>query len=569
MVVYDDKLKPLHGYEEGRVDAVDAETSARALAYKNEFLKRFIPIDQRQIGRRLTGDRFYVTRKYDGEYAMIVHDAGQTVTINRSGRVRRGIPCIEEAGRLLSAAGVKQAMLGAEIYVDRGDRRGRVNDLLAALADRRRIGDLQLAVYDIVSWNGRPWRAPYTETWKRLHDSFAGGERVRAVDMEVVSTAEQVAEIYEKWVVRERSEGLVVRSDLPFVFKIKPRHAVDAVVIGFSEGVGAERGQVRSLLLALMPAEGRYQVMGRVGSGLVQEVRELLFERLSRAVIPSDFVETDANLVAFRMVRPEAVVEVTVGDLLYETEAGPKMNTLLEIADGRYRIAGTVEGAKFIAPVFVRIRTDKRADAGDVRLEQIERFALREAEERVVEAPAPAERKPSRLLFREVYLKTVGEKTMVLKFMVWKTNKEHTGDFPAYVLYVMNYSPQRMEPLQRDVDVSDSAEQIRTLLGRALEKRLKGGWRKVSSLTASADESAEAGTMPKTRKRPAAPKTAVAAVSSASDAPTGKARTTRTAPKVRSETVKEARSAQSAAKFRSTEPADPAMRRGTRTRVKT
>ncbi|WP_418983370.1 hypothetical protein [Alistipes sp.] len=496
MTVYDDKLRPLHGYEEGRAEAVDAQTSERALTYKNQFLKRFIPIDQRQIGRRLTGDRFYVTRKYDGEYAMIVHDGSQTVTINRSGRVRRGIPCIAEAGRLLEAAGVGEAMLGAEIYVDRGNRRGRVNDLLAALADPKRIGDLRLAVYDIVSWNGKPWRANYTETWKRLHEVLRAGERVRVVDMEVVTTAEQVAELYEKWVVRERSEGLVVRSDLPFVFKIKPRHSIDAVVIGFSEGIGTERGQVRSLLLALMPAPGRYQVMGRVGSGLIEEVRELLFDRLSQQVIPSDFVETDANLVAFRMVRPEAVVEVTVGDLLYETEAGPKMNPLLEIVNGVYRIAGTVAGAKFIAPVFVRIRTDKRADAGDVRLEQIERFALQEASERIVEAPPPAPLAKSRLLFREVYLKTVGEKTMVQKYMVWKTNKEQSGDFPAYVLYVMNYSPQRMEPFQRDVDVSDSADQIRSLLRRALEKNLKSGWRKVASLTDRAAEEPSAKRVP-------------------------------------------------------------------------
>lgn len=490
MKVFDDKMKAVHGYEEGRADAVDAETAGKALAYKNEFLKRFIPIDRNRIGQRLTGDRFYVTRKYDGEYAMIVHDGGQTVTINRSGRVRRGIPCIEEAGRLLEAAGVDEAMLGAELYVDAGNRRGRVNDLLAALADGKRIDSLQLAVYEIVEWNGKPWRERFTRTWERLHEVFRTGDRVRVVDMEEASDAQRVIELYDQWVVGERSEGLVVRSDLPFVFKIKPRHSIDAVVVGFSEGVGAEKGQVRSLLVALMPAEGRYQVMGRVGSGLAEEVRELLYDRLSRHVVRSEYVQTDANLVAFRMVRPDTVIELSVGDLLWETEAGPKTNTLLEIVDGAYRIAGTVAGVKFIAPVFVRIRTDKRADAGDVRLEQVERFAVPVAGERAVEAPAPAELPSSRLLFREVYLKTIGQKTMVQKYMVWKTNKERTGDYPAYVLYVMNYSPQRMDPLQRDVDVSDSAEQIRALLARAMERNLKGGWRRVASSAVRMDGAA-------------------------------------------------------------------------------
>lgn len=483
MKLYDDRLKALHGYEEGKVDAIDPDSSSKALAYKKDFLKHIIPLDAKQAERRLAGDRLYVTRKYDGEYAFIIHDGNRTVTVNRSGRVRRGIPCIEEAGRLIASAGIDEGMFGAEIYVDLGAKRGRVNDLLAALADKKRIEALRLAVFDLVELDGKPWRKNYAQTWERLHAVFGHGKRVREVDMEVAKNPAQVLDIYEKWVGQERSEGVVVRSDLPFVYKIKPRHSIDAVVVGFSEGTGAEKGQARSLLLALMPAEGRYQVMGRVGSGLVEEVRELLFDRLSRRVLPSEFIETDANQVAFRMVRPDTVVEVTVGDLLYETEAGPKMNTLLEIDDGTYRIAGTVEGAKFIAPVFVRIRTDKKADAGDVRLTQIEHFASPHSRSSVVETRQPAELPKSKLLFRDVYMKTIGEKIMLQKYMVWKTNKEQTGDYPAYVLYVANLSPQRQTPLQRDVDVSDSPEQIRELLKRAMEKNLKGGWRKVASMT--------------------------------------------------------------------------------------
>lgn len=483
MKLYEDRLKAMHGYEEGKVDAIDPETSGKALAYKKDFLKHFIPIDQRGIESRLAGDKFYVTRKYDGEYAMIVYDHGTTVTINRSGRVRRGIPCIEEAGRLIAAAGIEDGMFGAEIYVQQEGKRGRVNDLLSVLADKKRIGTLHLAVYDIVELDGRPWRRHFNETWDKLHAVFGSGELVREVDMQVAKNPQQVAQIYEKWVAEEHSEGLVVRSDMPFVYKVKPRHSIDAVVIGFSEGAGAEKGQVRSLLLALIPREGRYQITGRVGSGLNEKLRHDLFDQLSKRVLPSEYIETDSNLVAFRMVRPETVIEITVGDLSYETEAGPKMNTLLEIDNGTYRIAGSVEGVKFIAPVFVRIRDDKKADAGDVRLTQIEHFASPFAATPVAATLPPAELPKSKLLFRDVYRKTVGEKVMIQKFMVWKTNKEQTGDYPAYVLYVANFSTGRMEPLQRDVDVTDSAEQIRSMLKAKLEKNIKSGWVKVSSLS--------------------------------------------------------------------------------------
>lgn len=483
MKLYEDRLKAMHGYEEGKVDAIDPETSGKALAYKKDFLKHFIPLDQRGVESRLAGDRFYVTRKYDGEYAMIVYDHGTTVTINRSGRVRRGIPCIEEAGRLIAAAGIEEGMFGAEIYVNLKDKRGRVNDLLSVLADKNRIGTLHLAVYDIVGLNSQPWRRHFGVTWNKLHAVFGSGELVREVDMEVAKTPQRVAEIYDKWVAQEHSEGLVVRSDMPFVYKVKPRHSIDVVVVGFSEGAGEEKGQVRSLLLALIPREGRYQITGRVGSGLTEKLRRELYDQLSKRVLPSEYIETDSNMVAFRMVRPETVIEITVGDLSYETEAGPKMNTLLEIVNGTYRIAGTVEGVKFIAPVFVRIRDDKRPDAGDVRLTQIEHFASPYATVPVAMPNPPVELPKSKLLFRDVYRKTIGQKVMLQKFMVWKTNKEQMGEFPAYVLYVMNYSTSRMEPLQREVNISDSAEQIRKMLQRTLEKNVKSGWVKVSSLT--------------------------------------------------------------------------------------
>lgn len=374
MKIDDGRMRAMHGYEEGKIDAVDTASSSLALSYKKDFLKHFIPITRQQIGRRLTGNRYYVTRKYDGEYAIIFHDGGQTVTINRSGRVRRGIPCIEEAGRLLDAAGIRQAVVPAEIYVEAGQGRGRLNALLSALADRRRIGSLRLAVFDLLETDGKPVRGSYGEIWKRLEGIFSGGKLVHPVEMEVAASAEGVEAIYDDWVEREGGEGLVVRSDGPFVYKIKPRHSLDAVVVGFSDGTGSMKGQVRSLLLALMPAEGRYQVVGRVGSGLTEEMRETLYSRFSREVIPSEYIVTDMDYVAFRMIRPETVIELTAGDLLYETESGPKQNTVLRIEANAYRIAATVDGVKLLAPVFVRVRMDKRADASDVRLAQIERF---------------------------------------------------------------------------------------------------------------------------------------------------------------------------------------------------
>lgn len=516
MKIYDERMRALHGYEEGKIDAVDSASSALALSYKKDFLKHFIPITRQQIGRRLTGDRYYVTHKYDGEYAIIFHEGAQTVTINRSGRVRRGIPCIEEAGRLLLAAGIRQAVVPAEIYVEAGQGRGRLNALLASLADRRRIGSLRLAVFDLLETDDKPFKGNYGEVWKRLEAIFSGGQLVHPVEMEVATSAEGVEAIYDDWVEREGGEGLVVRGDGPFVYKVKPRHSLDAVVVGFSEGTGSMKGQVRSLLLALMPAEGRYQVVGRVGSGLTEELRETLYDRFSGRVISSEYIVTDMDYVAFRMVFPDTVIELTAGDLLYETESGPKQNTVLRIEAGAYRIAATVDGVKLLAPVFVRVRLDKRADAGDARLAQIERFTSSFDPATAHERPAPESLPASTLLFREVYLKTLGGKTMVQKFMVWKTNKEQTGEYPAYVLYHVNFSPGRAEPLRREVSVSSDPAQIGRMLRQSLDEHVRGGWSKTASFKAT-----PVGDTTETTSRQAEPAQKRAAKQAAQPSPSG------------------------------------------------
>ncbi len=120
MRLNENKFKKVHGYEEGKVDTLDPESADIALGYKKNVLKNFISISQHEILDRLRGNEYFVTRKYDGEYAIIFYDNGQCVTVNRSGRTRRGIPCIEEAAELIRSAGITQGIFPAEIYVHRG-----------------------------------------------------------------------------------------------------------------------------------------------------------------------------------------------------------------------------------------------------------------------------------------------------------------------------------------------------------------------------------------------------------------------------------------------------------------
>jgi hypothetical protein len=112
----------------------------------------------------------------------------------------------------------------------------------------------------------------------------------------------------------------------------------------------------------------------------------------------------------------------------------------------------------------------------DLRLAQIESFMT---------WPTPVDTQlgelpQSEILRREVFRKELGGKLMVMKFLTWKTNKENFG-YPAYVVSYVNFSSERADPLQTDVRISSSPEQIMELYEELKAKNLKKGWVQVTA----------------------------------------------------------------------------------------
>jgi hypothetical protein len=112
----------------------------------------------------------------------------------------------------------------------------------------------------------------------------------------------------------------------------------------------------------------------------------------------------------------------------------------------------------------------------DIRLEQINEFSFIE--------PAPAGQAnitmPKTLvLIRKVFKKETGGKLMVMKFMLWETNKVEFG-YPAFVIHYTNFSSDRKDPLQRDIRVSDFFVQIERMFYDLMREHVKKGWVEVS-----------------------------------------------------------------------------------------
>jgi hypothetical protein len=449
--------------------------------YRRLASARMQPLDRDDIRQKIPAAEYHVSRKVDGEFTVLIFRDGQVFSLNPGGTVRAGLPWMEEAAKLLSKAGVKEALIPGELYVGRTDRRPRVHDVSNVARQPQSAGDLQslnFAVFDVISIDGTTVNQPFAATWKTIQKWFGEGQRIRPVEAKPAKDAREIEQIFAEWVDQQDAEGVVVRSDLGGMFKIKPRYTLDVAVIGFTESVGDRQGMMHDLLLAVMRPDSTLQLLGRVGGGFSDDQRRGFLSDLKDMVVESEYAEVNSDHVAYQMVDPNWVIEISCLDLISQTTRGAPVNRMVldyhKNGSTAYHVVTKLPLATIISPQFLRRREDKQVRPQDVRIAQVTDIVevpLADRDARQMTLPK------SELLQREVYTKDLKGQTMVRKFLMWKTNKEAAGDeFPAYVVHFTDFSPNRKEALAREVRISSSAEQIQQLYGALKDENIKSGW---------------------------------------------------------------------------------------------
>jgi hypothetical protein len=470
----------LGSYASGTAAALtDPLLVTRAQDYRRHTSARMIPLEPGEIHKRFPAGDYHVSLKVDGEFSLLVYSGGEALLVNPGGTVRVGIPAVEEGAGLLKKAGVKTALIPGELHFTKASgRRPRVHDVSRVArqpGSQAELDQLGFAAFDILEIDGHPAGDAYSKTWERLAALFKGGKRAGVVEGEWLKDAAAIEALFRKW-VEQGAEGAVVRSDSVGRFKLKPRHTIDAAVIGFTEGTDDRRGMIHDLLLALIRPDGCLHVVGHVGGGFSNDERRGFLSDLKDAVVESDYVEVN-DQVAYHMVRPEWVVEVSVLDLIAETTRGLPINKMALQWDAparRYRNVRRMPLVGMISPQFVRRREDKSVHAADIPLRQVTDLVyvpLADRDARQLDLPK------SEVLRREVYTKQMKGQTMVRKLLMWKTNKDTVGDeFPAFVVHYTDFSPNRRTPLERDIRVSSSRDQIGHLWDVLAKEVFAKGW---------------------------------------------------------------------------------------------
>ena len=453
---------------------IPAESRQKAIDYKKNIAGKFMLVEGAKIKSRVEGTDFCVTRKIDGHLQCLFYQDGTAFMLNSGGnQVAEQLPCINAFAECMQQAGITSAIVAAELFLPKEGGRPRCADVKRALADPALRNQLRLETFDIIEVNGDAWHVEhYHETYNQLSRWF-NCDLIHPVEMRSAASIEEVQEIYDEWVVDQGAEGLVIHSDSHIICKVKPRHTIDAAIVGYTTG---DKG-VRDLMMAARREDGLFQVFAVGSGGLSDEARLSLLERLSLQHVESQYILSDSRGIAYQMVNPEIVFELSVIELVAKgSDDKVRTNALLTFDDEKgWLMNGMTPGVSAFGLVFEREREDKSPTPSDIRISQLTDLCPFEEQQ-----AAMGKLEKSELMERRVFRKISGDKIMLHKFLIWKTNKERTGRYPAYIFYHTDYSSGRKDILKRDMSYSSDEQQIRSILASEMESNIKKGWEEVA-----------------------------------------------------------------------------------------
>ncbi len=209
------------GWKAGVGALLDEGLEKRLRNYKRQVAKRYRVIEPEQMERLLSGGPYFISTKLDGELWFLVKRDGEVALCAFNGRVVRGTPLAREAEARL--AGVGDVVIAGELVATPSEGgRARVYHVGTALGEESLEETLSFHAFDLVDEDGQEkLLTDYAERVRRLSDLLEGGARVQVVQT-VEGDVPDVVRLYREWVVSDRFEGVVVRSDRGLTYHYTP-----------------------------------------------------------------------------------------------------------------------------------------------------------------------------------------------------------------------------------------------------------------------------------------------------------------------------------------------------------
>ncbi|MEQ1923264.1 MAG: hypothetical protein ABL952_12220, partial [Pyrinomonadaceae bacterium] len=336
----------------------DPSLHAKTSDYKRELSTKMHAVSAQDIARIHAARGYLATRKYDGEFCLIFFNGKKLISVNPGGTVRIGLPAFEETEKLLKAAKVDSCILAGEIYLQAENFKGlRIHRVVGTLRNPDSVDDMKrlgLAVFDLVELDGKK-----PETLKKkfslLDKWFSKGKLVIPVEHVLTKKTDEILTLFADWVIDKGSEGIVLQHDTANWYKVKSKHSLDVAVIGYSEGSDERKGMLHDLLVAVKRNDGTFQELTRVGGGFTDEDRKTIAAEMKKRVVPSDYVAVNNDYVAYEMIKPGPVIEISCLDLITESSRGGPINRMVLKWDGRrYNAMSRMPLVSVISPQYIR-----------------------------------------------------------------------------------------------------------------------------------------------------------------------------------------------------------------------
>ena len=76
------------------IHLADPSLQARAVEYKRNLSGRMRAVSAQDVHRIHAARGYYATRKYDGEFSLVLFNGERLLSVNPGGTVRMGLPCL-------------------------------------------------------------------------------------------------------------------------------------------------------------------------------------------------------------------------------------------------------------------------------------------------------------------------------------------------------------------------------------------------------------------------------------------------------------------------------------------
>lgn len=414
--------------------------------------------------------KLFVSRKYDGLFCCLVLSPKDKELVMPNGKKVKNNFSISKEIENIKYDG--EIILAGELYVvNEKSKRERCSDVHLALS-KKEDASLHFLAFDIVHGLNEDIES-YSSKIELISKILGDSDYLHPANIEKIE-AKDIPEFFDKTVVKEQSEGLIIR-DNRRIFKMKRNIDLDLVVLGYT----LEKDTIRSLALGLALPNKEFLHVGSVGTIGSDKKKNELFKKLSKLKCTSPYRMSASNGSLYQFVSPRLVVSIFAKDIQSDrNDSSPIERMAFKENNNDLQPLHLTPSVSILHASINEIRDDKSSEPKDCGLNQLERAGffikdfITDSKKSITSLPS------SSIVKKQVFTKDSKGKKAVKKFIILETHKEDYN-FPKYLFYYFDFSETRKTPIQRDVRPFNDLKFAKEIMKEYMDKNIKKGWEEV------------------------------------------------------------------------------------------